>query len=137
MEQNPTDNFYNSPIANPLANDSLRTKILKLVRHLNREKALKRGVKDVVKAIKKGSRGIVVLAADISPVDVISHIPVLCEDAHIPYVFVRSRLELGTADETKKPTSVVLMTATSNESLIEKYNHLHEKLKACNPYFKA
>jgi H/ACA ribonucleoprotein complex subunit 2 len=62
------------------------------VRHLNREKALKRGVKDVVKAIKKGSRGIVVLAADISPVDVISHIPVLCEDTQIPYVYVRSRL---------------------------------------------
>jgi len=53
---------------------------------------LRRGVKDVVKAIKKGAKGVVVLAADVSPVDVISHIPVLCEDNQIPYIFVRSRL---------------------------------------------
>jgi|JI9StandDraft_1071089.scaffolds.fasta_scaffold345669_2 H/ACA ribonucleoprotein complex subunit 2 len=97
MEAENAETFYNSPIANPLANDSLRGKILKLTRHLNREKALRRGVKDVVKAIKKGTKGIVILAADVSPVDVISHIPVLCEEAHIPYVYVRSRMELGVA----------------------------------------
>jgi H/ACA ribonucleoprotein complex subunit 2 len=54
-------------------------------------------VKDVVKAIKKGSKGICVLAADVNPADVISHIPVLCEENGIPYVFVRSRMELGIA----------------------------------------
>ncbi len=99
-----------SPIANPLSNDTMRSKLLKLVRHVNKEKKLKRGVKDVVKAIRKGAKGLCVIAADVSPVDVISHIPVMCEDAGIPYIFVRSRLELGIAAETKKPTSVVLMT---------------------------
>jgi H/ACA ribonucleoprotein complex subunit 2 len=88
----------------------MRSKLLKLVRHVNKEKKLKRGVKDVVKAIRKGAKGLCVIAADVSPVDVISHIPVMCEDAGIPYIFVRSRLELGIAAETKKPTSVVLMT---------------------------
>ncbi len=118
MEAEQTETFYHSPIANPLSNDSLRNKILKLTRHLNREKALRRGVKDVVKAIKKGSKGIVILAADVSPADVISHIPVMCEDAHIPYIFVRSRMELGVAAETKKPTSVVLMLAPKAEELV-------------------
>ena len=66
----------------------MRSKLLKLVRHLNQEKKLKRGVKDVVKSIKKGSKGLCVIAADVSPVDVISHIPLLCEDAGIPYIFV-------------------------------------------------
>lgn len=66
----------------------------------------------MVKAIKKGAKGIVILAADVTPVDVISHIPVLCEDNGIPYVYVRSRLELGVAAETKKPTSVILMLST-------------------------
>jgi len=53
--------------------------------------------------------GIVVLAADISPMDVISHIPVLCEDHNIPYVYVPSRAELGAAGSTKRPTSVVML----------------------------
>ena len=41
--------------------------------------------------------------------DVISHIPVLCEDHHIPYVYVTSRAELGMAGQTKRPTSVVMV----------------------------
>ena len=48
------EKFYVTPIANPHANDVLRSKILKLARHLNRDKKLRRGVKDVVKAIRKG-----------------------------------------------------------------------------------
>lgn len=42
--------------------------------------------------------------------DVISHIPVLCEDHNIPYLFVKSRAELGAAGNTKRPTSVVMIT---------------------------
>lgn len=42
--------------------------------------------------------------------DVISHIPVLCEDHSIPYVYVPSRAELGAAGSTKRPTSVVMIT---------------------------
>lgn len=85
-----------------------------------KNKALKRGVKECVKAIRKspatlpGSNeappGIVILAADISPMDVISHIPVLCEDHNIPYLYVPSRAELGAAGSTKRPTSVVMIT---------------------------
>lgn len=85
-----------------------------------KQKCLKRGVKEVVKAVRKTPSanpvtsalppGIVVLAADISPIDVISHIPVLCEDHNIPYVFLTSRAELGAAGSTKRPTSVVMVT---------------------------
>lgn len=42
--------------------------------------------------------------------DVISHIPVLCEDVNVPYIFVASRAELGAAGSTKRPTSVVMVT---------------------------
>lgn len=85
-----------------------------------KNKALKRGVKEVVKAVRKSPAatpstlkslppGIVVLAADISPMDVISHLPVLCEDHNIPYVYLSSRAELGAAGATKRPTSVVMV----------------------------
>ena len=87
-----------------------------------------------MKAIRKGTKGICVIAADVSPVDVISHIPVLCEENHIPYIFVRSRMELGIAAETKKPTSVTLLLESSKEELQEKYEKLFEKIKKYNPY---
>lgn len=53
--------------------------------------------------------GVVVIAGDISPADVISHLPVLCEDHNVPFIFVTSRAELGAAAKTKRPTSVVMI----------------------------
>ena len=49
------------------------------------------------------------LAADITPIDIISHLPVMSEDAGIPYVFVTSKEELGHASATKRPTSCVMV----------------------------
>ncbi|KAF8453431.1 50S ribosomal protein L30e-like protein [Terfezia claveryi] len=105
------------PFAKPLANEKVTKKALKTIKKGAKSKCLKRGVKEVVKSIRKSPsssissapHGIVVLAADISPMDVISHIPVLCEDHNIPYVFVQSRAELGLAGGTKRPTSVVMI----------------------------
>lgn len=127
------------PFANPLADEKVTKKVLKSVkkgthgqeRNLScrtsilillftaaKNKTLKRGVKEVVKALRKSpagagnttAPGVVILAADISPMDVISHIPVLCEDHNVPYIFVTSRAELGAAGNTKRPTSVVMVS---------------------------
>lgn len=107
------------PFANPLAEESKEVKkILRTVKKSAKTKTLRRGVKEVVKALRK-SQGpasdisnppaIVIIAADISPMDVISHIPVLCEDHNVPYIYVKSRAELGEASATKRPTSVVMV----------------------------
>ena len=50
-----------------------------------------------------------VIAGDIYPLDVISHLPVLLEEHDIPYIFVPSKIELGAAASTKRPTSCVLL----------------------------
>lgn len=52
---------------------------------------------------------LLILAADINPMDIISHLPVLAEEAQIPYVFVTSKEELGHASSTKRPTSCVMV----------------------------
>ena len=64
----------------------------------------------MVKAVRKGEKGLVVLAGDIFPLDVISHLPLMCEDAAIPYVYVDSKAGLGGAAGTKRPTSCVLLS---------------------------
>ncbi|KAL8942910.1 MAG: hypothetical protein Q9216_001385 [Gyalolechia sp. 2 TL-2023] len=112
------------PFAHPLADEKVGRKVLKGVKRAAKNKTLKRGVKEVVKSLRKSPTStittssssasslpsaVVILAADISPMDVISHLPVLCEDHGIPYVFVTSRVELGAASSTKRPTSVVMV----------------------------
>lgn len=32
-----------------------------------------------------------VIAGNISPIDVITHVPILCEEANIPYIYVPSK----------------------------------------------
>ncbi|KAI8075261.1 50S ribosomal protein L30e-like protein [Gongronella butleri] len=100
---------YVSPIAHPMAEDALSKKIFKTVKKASKAKHVCRGVKEVAKALSKGEKGLVVIAGDISPIDVIAHMPVLCEDHDVPYVFVPSKEQLGEASATKRPTSVTMV----------------------------
>jgi len=58
-----------------------------------------------------------VIAGDISPIDVITHLPVLCEEANIPYIFVPSKEELGASCGCKRPTSCVLVSLKPGSAL--------------------
>ncbi|TDZ71746.1 H/ACA ribonucleoprotein complex subunit NHP2 [Colletotrichum sidae] len=107
------------PFAVPLADEKAMKKVMKTIRKAAKNNTLKRGVKEVVKTLRKSPAsapnntsfpGVVIIAGDISPMDVISHIPVLCEDHNVPFIFVTSRAELGAAAKTKRPTSVVMIT---------------------------
>ncbi|KAF8529015.1 RNA-binding protein [Hysterangium stoloniferum] len=98
-----------SPIAHPLAQKKLVKKLHKTIKKASKRRQVKRGVKEVVKGIRKGDKGLLILAADISPIDIISHLPVLSEESQIPYIFVASKEELGHASSTKRPTSCVMI----------------------------
>ena len=49
------------------------------------------------------------MAGDISPMDILTHIPLLAEESSCPYVFVTSKELLGQASSTKRPTSCVMI----------------------------
>lgn len=61
-----------------------------------------------------------ILAADINPIDIISHLPVLSEEAQIPYIFVASKEELGHASSTKRPTSCVMVCPNQKRKIKQK-----------------
>lgn len=98
-------------IAKPLASDKLSKKVLSVIKKATKRKQIKRGVKEVVKALRKDAKGFCVIAGNISPIDVISHLPVLCETHNVPYIFVPSKEDLGAASCTKRPTSCMLVLA--------------------------
>jgi H/ACA ribonucleoprotein complex subunit 2 len=58
-----------SVISQPMAPKKTTKRIHKLVRKACHAKIVKRGVKEVVKAIRKGDVGFCVIAGDISPID--------------------------------------------------------------------
>jgi H/ACA ribonucleoprotein complex subunit 2 len=101
-------------IAHPLACKKSTKKVHKLVKKAAAVKYIRRGVKEVVKGLRKGEDGLAILAGDIYPLDVISHLPVLLEEKNIPYLFVPSKQDLGAAASTKRPTSCVLIRKPQN-----------------------
>mmetsp|Transcript_9011 Transcript_9011/g.15657 ORF Transcript_9011/g.15657 Transcript_9011/m.15657 type:complete len:175 (-) Transcript_9011:337-861(-) len=135
-----------SVIAKPLADEKLCKKVLKLCKKASKRKAIRRGVKEVVKALRKKQKGICVLAGDISPIDVLTHIPIICEDHQIAYIYVPSKEDLGAAALSKRPTSCMLLLqkpikalATEDAAEAKEYEEtfaeLEAKLKKSMPVF--
>ena len=78
---------------------------------------------------------ICIIAADISPIDVLSHLPILCEEKNVEYIYVKSRAEIGEACKTKRPTSCVFIQAPPKKSDNEKkFKKCAELIRQRNPY---
>ncbi|CAB4037846.1 H ACA ribonucleo complex subunit 2, partial [Paramuricea clavata] len=91
-------------------------------------KSTRRGVREVTKALRKGEKGIVVLAGDVTPIDVYSHLPVMCEDRNLPYCYVPSRLDLGVAVNSKRPTCAVMIRC--HDDIKDKYEKCFTEVKS-------
>lgn len=108
-----------APIAAPLAGKKLSKKLFKTVKKgapepftlrllvhgpaliswpvglprslASKARQLKRGVKEVVKSLRKGEKGLLLLASNITPIDILSHLPVLAEEAGVKYCWVLAK----------------------------------------------
>lgn len=79
------------PIASPLASDTVEQNVVSLIKRHIGDKAMATGIKGCQKRILAGAKGLLILTADTTPMDLISHFPLLCEDRGVEYVFVRKK----------------------------------------------
>merc|ERR1719309_1770579 len=115
-------------IAKPLASKKMTKKIYKLVKKCAKQKKLTRGVKSVGKALRKKEKGVIVFAGDVSPIDVYSHLPMICEENKLPYCFVPARIDLGLAGQTKRACCVMLLK--KDEDYVDAYAEVKDAVKA-------
>lgn len=76
-------------------------------------KQLRRGANEATKTLNRGLSEFIVMAADAEPLEIILHLPLLCEDKNVPYVFVRSKQALGRACGVSRP--IIACSVTTNE----------------------
>ncbi|CAD6208125.1 GSCOCG00010385001-RA-CDS [Cotesia congregata] len=115
-------------IANPMAPKKLTKKIYKLIKKASKQKTyLRNGLKDVQKHIRKGEKGIVIFAGDVFPIEIMCHLPVVCEDKEIPYCYVPSRQDIGTAMGVKRGSLMVLIKEHADYK--DLYDELQEAIK--------
>jgi len=70
----------------------------------------------------------VVFAGDVTPIDVMCHLPGVCEEKNIPYVYVPLKVDLSAAVGIKRPCLMVLVRR--HEDYQELYDELHAEVKA-------
>lgn len=102
-----------NPKAFPLADQQLTVTIMNLLQEALNYNQLRKGTNEATKTLNRGVAEIIVMAADTEPIEILMHLPLLCEDKNVPYVFVRSKQALGRACGTSRP--IVACSITSNE----------------------
>jgi U4/U6 small nuclear ribonucleoprotein SNU13 len=102
-----------NPKAYPLADPALTQKILELVQQASNYKQLRKGANEATKTLNRGISEFIVMAADAEPLEILLHLPLLCEDKNVPYVFVRSKQALGRACGVSR--AVIACSVTVNE----------------------
>ncbi|XP_058125533.1 NHP2-like protein 1 homolog [Anopheles coustani] len=102
-----------NPKAYPLAEQALTAKIMALIQQAVNYKQLRRGANEATKTLNRGLSEFIVMAADAEPIEIILHLPLLCEDKNVPYVFVRSKQALGRACGVSRP--IVACSVTIDE----------------------
>ncbi len=68
---------------------------------------IKKGVNETTKAIERKTAKLVVIAEDVQPEEIVIHIPILCTEKGIPFVYVKTKAELGKAIGLIVPTSSI------------------------------
>ncbi len=68
---------------------------------------VRKGTNEATKAVERSIAKLVVIAEDVDPPEVIAHLPILCEERKIPYVFVPSKEQLGKAVGIDVPSAAV------------------------------
>ncbi|MDR0509125.1 MAG: 50S ribosomal protein L7Ae [Candidatus Methanoplasma sp.] len=71
---------------------------------------IKKGTNEVTKAVERGAAAIVIMATDVNPPEILAHIPALCDERNVAYVYVSSKAELGNAIGLEKPTASIAIT---------------------------
>lgn len=56
---------------------------------------IKKGTNETTKMVERGMAKLVFVSEDVDPPEIVAHIPYLCEEKSIPYIYIKRQTELG------------------------------------------
>jgi len=72
-------------------------KVLELIEIARDTGKIKKGANEATKAIEKGEAKLVVYAGDVSPKEIVMHLPLLCKEKNVACFEIKSKEGLGAA----------------------------------------
>ncbi|NHV97370.1 MAG: 50S ribosomal protein L7ae [Thaumarchaeota archaeon] len=100
------------------------------VRQARQSGKVKKGTNETTKAVERGIAKLVVMAEDVEPPEVVAHLPILCEERKIPYIYVPSKAQLGSAlGLDVAAASAAIIEPSEAQTLVEQIINEVAKLK--------
>lgn len=86
---------------------------------------------EVTKSIERVQAKLVIMAEDVSPPEILFHVPLLCEEKGIPYGYLSTKKELGNAARINVSASAISIenVGTGNDSVVEDVIKKLEEIK--------
>ncbi len=106
-------------------------KVYKLFEIARQTGKIKKGTNETTKAVERGQAKLVAIALDVDPPEIVMHLPPLCEEKGVPYVFVPSKQELGAACgiQVQAASAAIIEPGEGKDLLEEIVNAVKELLK--------
>lgn len=113
--------------------DNLKTKIKTVLTTVSESKdsKIRKGMNEVTKSIERGIAKFVVMAEDVSPPEILFHIPLLCEEKQIPYAYLSTKKELGNAVKINVGSSAIAVDnlGSGNGKILEEITKQLDAMK--------
>ena len=81
-----------------------------VLRQASRTGKVRKGTNETTKAVERGIAKLVIIAEDVQPPEVVAHLPIICDERKIPYVFVSSKDQIGPAIGIDVSTAAAAVT---------------------------
>ncbi|MBJ84059.1 MAG: ribosomal L7Ae/L30e/S12e/Gadd45 family protein [Candidatus Thermoplasmatota archaeon] len=99
----------------------------------NGEGRLKKGSNEVTKAAERGTAQMIVMAENVNPAELLAHIPLICKEKSIPFIYVEDQAYLAEAagmNSGAKTAAIALMEVAKGAQ--EAFNGVKEQTDALN-----
>jgi large subunit ribosomal protein L7Ae len=97
----------------------VQSKVLQAIEMARQSGRVRKGTNETTKAIERSLAKLVIIAEDVDPEEIVMHLPSLCEEKRIPFVFVASKADLGKAAGLTVPTAAIAIeNPGSSEELV-------------------
>jgi large subunit ribosomal protein L7Ae len=92
--------------------------------------AVRKGTNETTKAIERSQAKLVVIAEDVDPPEVVAHLPLICDERKIPYVFVPNKQKIGSAIGIDVPAAAACIVEFGDAgSLVKEISKRLEEIK--------
>jgi ribosomal protein L7Ae-like RNA K-turn-binding protein len=103
--------------------DALKNELKDVVSKIaeTRDSKIRKGFNEVTKSIERNQAKLIVMAEDVSPPEILFHVPILCENKSIPYGYISTKKELGNIVRINVGSAAIAIekVGTNNESALD------------------